>query len=250
MGHKAPRAAHALQHEAYASRMAVRARQYSALQNIHGVCPGRRPVIRPNSYLPIAFTNSWPPFLRRAPLFKFLGAWKIRQTALCGACHASLQPWPQDILLTVRHAPSAVLVTRKLLSCVAMPPSAAWPSCAQDVFSTSLGAKTLLELSIPVRRPNTHGLCDVAEDVCVQRGLSLGSAKPVLARAFRQPRGRLRPQLIPEFVKVVSHVLRAMPALDAKRCITARVRDAPAGSKLLRSENRGSSGFFCVFWGL
>ena len=134
---------------------------------------------------------------------------------------------------------------KKTSPCVAMPPSAAWPSCAQDVFSTSLGARTLQEAEYPIRM--CHGLCDVAEDVCAQRGLSLDSAKPVLARAFRQPRGRLRPQLIPEFVKVVSRVLRAMPSLDAKPCITARVRDAPAGSKLLRSENRGSLGFFCVF---
>ena len=114
-----------------------------------------------------------------------------------------------------------------------------WGQDASGAFNTSK------EAEYPI--PMCHGLCDVAEDVCMQRGLSLGSAKPVLARAFRQPRGRLRPQLIPEFVKVVSCVLRAMPALDAKRCLTAHVKDAPAGSKLLRSENRGSSGFFCVF---
>ena len=114
--------------------------------------------------------------------FKFLGAWKIPQTALCGACHASLQPWPQDILLTVRHAPSAVLVThdkktsflcshaavsRMAIMCPICVFHEPWGQDASGVFNTSK------EAEYPI--PMCHGLCDVAEDVCMPSAAPRGS---------------------------------------------------------------------------
>ena len=38
-----------------------------------------------------------------------------------------------------------------------------------------------------------------------------------------------------------------MPPLDSKQCVCQTIRVAPKGSKLLRSENRGAGGVFCVF---
>ena len=38
-----------------------------------------------------------------------------------------------------------------------------------------------------------------------------------------------------------------MPPLDSKQCVCQTIRAAPKGSKLLRSENRGAGGVFCVF---
>ena len=95
--------------------------------------------------------------------------------------------------------------------------------------------------------PLCHALCDVFEHVAHQRQQPLGAAQPVLARAHRQPRGRLRPQVVSEYASVVSCTLPHLPSLNGKRCLTRSLPKVPAGSKLLRAENRGDKGVFCVF---
>ena len=64
-----------------------------------------------------------------------------------------------------------------------------------------------------------------------------------------QPKGRKTPQLIPEFLDVVTCMLDSIPTLDHKRNLTHAHGPIPAGSRLLRTEaDKGVSGkFLCVF---
>ena len=80
-----------------------------------------------------------------------------------------------------------------------------------------------------------------------QKCLHAGTSRHVLARANRQPRGRLRPQLVSEYLRVTSVRLPALPALDSKRCLSGSVRHIPAGSKLLRFEKQGDGSVLCIF---
>ena len=45
-------------------------------------------------------------------------------------------------------------------------------------------------------------LCDVFDQFAESLQLPLGSCKPVVARASTQPRGRLRPQLVSEYLRL------------------------------------------------
>ena len=90
-------------------------------------------------------------------------------------------------------------------------------------------------------------LCDVFDAISYDCGLVLGASRPVLARANTQPRGRLRPQVVPEYRKVQTLVLPDTPQLDAKRCLMKDTMLVPSGSKLLRSEKRGDGSLLCVF---
>ena len=65
-------------------------------------------------------------------------------------------------------------------------------------------------------------------------------------RVDKQPRGRATPQLIPEYEKVCSVLLDALPSTDAKRCLCEPCKHVPAGSRLLRTEKKGEK-LLCVF---
>ena len=120
---------------------------------------------------------------------------------------------------------------------------APWGQSADGSFATALEAAYPSKLC--------HAVCDFAEHVCRERAIPLGSAAPLVPRAYRQPRGRLHPQVIPEYQHTVSTILPASPSLDDKQCLRAALQTPrgllPAGSKLLRSENRGGGKWFCVF---
>ena len=129
--------------------------------------------------------------------------------------------------------------------------SARWPGlclrCPGDHEQEPWGQEadgsfaTALEAEYPPKP--CHAVCDFAEHVCRERALPLGSAAPLVPRAYRQPRGRLHPQVIPEYQHTVSSILPALPSLDGKQCLHRDLQTPrgllPAGSKLLRSENRG-----------
>ena len=92
-----------------------------------------------------------------------------------------------------------------------------------------------------------QALCDVADAIAAERQLPLGAAQPILAKAHRQARGRLHPQLISEYACVLKRTLPKPPALSSKQCITHNVLDVPAGSKLVRSEKKGDGSWLCIF---
>ena len=75
-----------------------------------------------------------------------------------------------------------------------------------------------------------QALCDVAEVIAAEQQLSLGASQPILAKAHRQARGRLHPQLVSEYAQVLKRTLPKLPALSSKQCITSAVLDVPAGS--------------------
>ena len=64
-----------------------------------------------------------------------------------------------------------------------------------------------------------------------------------------QPKGRKNPQVIPEFLEVVTLLLDKEPPVNNKNNLTQPCGDIPAGSRLLRTEaNKGKSGkVLCVF---
>ena len=90
-------------------------------------------------------------------------------------------------------------------------------------------------------------LCDVFDQFAEALQLPLGSCKPVVARASTQPRGRLRPQVVSEYLRVQPVTLPALPALDSKQSLKQAISSIPAGSKLLRSEKKGDGSFLCIF---
>lgn len=81
--------------------------------------------------------------------------------------------------------------------------------------------------------------------------LDVGLLQPKLPRMLpqAQPKGRKLPQLIPEFLDVVTCLLAEVPQVDAKKNIVHDVGAVPKGSRLLRAEaNKGNTGrFLCVF---
>ena len=92
-----------------------------------------------------------------------------------------------------------------------------------------------------------QALCDVAESIAAQQHLPLGAAQPVLARAHRQARGRLHPQLVSEYARVLKRTLHQLPALSSKQCTKEDISDVPAGSRLIRSEKKGDGSWLCIF---
>ena len=59
-----------------------------------------------------------------------------------------------------------------------------------------------------------EAICDVVEASLVERGMKVGSSKPLAARAMKQQRGRLHPQVVSEYNHVVSYVLPCLRSLD------------------------------------
>ena len=51
----------------------------------------------------------------------------------------------------------------------------------------------------------------------------------------RQPRGRKFAPVMPEYKRILTYQVHALPPVDAKRCLLEALRDAPPGSKLLSS---------------
>ena len=69
---------------------------------------------------------------------------------------------------------------------------------------------------------------------------------PSAFRPFHQPRGRKIPQLVPEFAKVITKVLRSVPRVDHKQLLITPCDDVPPKARLLRTEAKQGS-FLCVF---
>ncbi|CAE7657217.1 unnamed protein product [Symbiodinium sp. CCMP2592] len=130
-------------------------------------------------------------------------------------------------------------ISRMALMCPGCKQHATWGLTSDDTFATAE------EAAYPPAM--CQALCDVFESEAARLNYVLGSAQPLLARAHKQPRGRLHPQLLSEHAAVLSRLLPRPPPLNHKRCLTQDVHGVPAGSKLLRSENRGNKGLFCVF---
>ena len=63
------------------------------------------------------------------------------------------------------------------------------------------------------------------------------AAIPVNARGavsmHKQPRGRIMPPIVPEFLQIVECILPRKPSVDSKSCLTCSVHDLPKGSRLL-----------------
>ncbi|CAE7829729.1 unnamed protein product [Symbiodinium sp. CCMP2592] len=134
---------------------------------------------------------------------------------------------------------SSSCISRMALMCPGCKQHASWGQTSSATFATAE------EAAYPPAM--CQALCDVFESEAARLNYTLGSAHPVLARAHKQPRGRLHPQLLSEHSAILSRLLPRAPTLNNKRCLKHDVHGVPAGSKLLRSENRGSKGVFCVF---
>ena len=111
-------------------------------------------------------------------------------------------------------------------------------------YTPSQGFATALEAQYP------DGMCNqlvrFLDEVCSEMGVVVQPAEHKPPRAEKQPRGRSTPQLIPEYEKVVSVLVSEQPCLDAKRCLVSSCKDIPAGSRLLRTEKKGTN-LLCVF---
>ena len=110
------------------------------------------------------------------------------------------------------------------------------------------GFAAALEAEYPV--PMCEQLVKVVDEICAEMNIQVSHAGIQAPRVHHQPRGRATPQLIPEFEHVVTLLLREVPVLDSKRCITTEILSnkicIPVGSKLLRSEKKGKL-TLCVF---
>ena len=73
----------------------------------------------------------------------------------------------------------------------------------------------------------------------LERSLPLHPAEVPSAVAtvssVRQPRGRKFAPVMPEYKRILTYQVHALPPVDTKRCLLQALRDAPAGSKLLSS---------------
>ena len=111
-------------------------------------------------------------------------------------------------------------------------------------YNPEQGFATALEAQYP------SGMCEqlvrVFDEICSEKGITLLPADYKLPRVDKQARGRATPQLIPEYEKVCSLLVTAMPAVDAKRCLCEPCKHVPAGSRLLRTEKKGNK-LLCVF---
>ena len=102
-----------------------------------------------------------------------------------------------------------------------------------------------------------HEYCNVLTQILPPKPLNMqdSSGDPVdtpvegndaKVHAYAQPRGRKVRQLVPEFLKVQSIVLKEIPPVDRKKHTVDSVLDIPKGAKLLRTEAK-VGGFLCVF---
>jgi len=95
-------------------------------------------------------------------------------------------------------------------------------------------------------------LCEAYADVLItlaqQKGHSFFS--PAMDDAAIKPQqqrpGRKVPQLIPEFLTVVAILVDEIPPTNDKQCLLQSIGQAPAGAKLLRTEEKRGK-FLCVF---
>ena len=115
----------------------------------------------------------------------------------------------------------------------------AWGVDSQGTFNTSKEAEYPAGMC--------QALCDVAEEIASEQQLPLGASQPILAKAHRQARGRLHPQLVSEYSHVIKRQLSELPALSSKHCTVTAIGDVPSGSKLVRSEKRGDGSWLCIF---
>lgn len=82
---------------------------------------------------------------------------------------------------------------------------------------------------------------------CEKCGKTLACARQHDGFHFKQPRGQNGLNLIPEFVRVVSMRLPKLPTLDKNKFLAKPLGVVPAGSRLLRAEEKGDDGILCVF---
>ncbi len=117
-----------------------------------------------------------------------------------------------------------------------------WGLASSDGFATAQEAECL--------QPMCEQLVKFVDEVCAEREIQLVHAGIQPPRVHKQPKGRATPQLVPEYERVVTVLLRQLPVLDSKRCWSQGCnfgkRQIPAGSKLLRSEKKGEM-VLCVF---
>ena len=115
-------------------------------------------------------------------------------------------------------------------------------------YTPSQGFATALEAQYP------DGMCNqlvrFLDEVCSEMGVAVQPAEHKPPRAEKQPRGRSTPQPIPEYEKVVSILVSEQPCLDAKRCLVSSCKDIPAGSRLLRTEKKGTNCAFLEYFTL
>ena len=111
-------------------------------------------------------------------------------------------------------------------------------------YNPEQGFATAMEAQYP------NGMCEqlvrVFDEICLEKGIRVQPADCKPPRVDKQPRGRATPQLIPEYEKVCSVLLDALPSTDAKRCLCEPCKHVPAGSRLLRTEKKGEK-LLCVF---
>ena len=151
----------------------------------------------------------------------------------CASCPASRLPLRAIPSLTARPVLLDPPAARKLLFSAISPPFPAWPGCARVVSHMRRGAPTLRVASTQQRRRHSQSscavLCDVFDQFAEALQLPLGSCKPVVARASTQPRGRLRPQVVSEYLRVQPVTLPALPVLDTKRPSSRPYLQSPLG---------------------
>ena len=102
---------------------------------------------------------------------------------------------------------------------------------------------TALEAQYPA------GMCDqlvgFLDEMCMESGFIVQPADQTPPRTAKHLKGRSTSQLIAEYAKVVSILLRNLPSFDSKRCLCQAYKQIP-GSRLLRTENKGDK-VLCVF---
>ena len=95
-------------------------------------------------------------------------------------------------------------------------------------------------------------LCEAYTDVLVELAQQKGYSIPTTAadagaiKPQQQRTGRKLPQLIPEYLTVLTALVDTEPTTDDKHCLVQPVGNAPKGAKLLRSEAKGGK-LLCVF---
>ena len=85
-------------------------------------------------------------------------------------------------------------------------------------IALSGGFATALEAEYPP--PMCERLVKFVDEVCAEKNIELVHAVIQPPRAHKQPKSRATPQLVPEYEQVVTVLLRRVPALDSKRCLS------------------------------
>ena len=69
-------------------------------------------------------------------------------------------------------------------------------------------------------QPMCEQLVKFVDEVCSEKDIQIVYAGIQPPRVRKQPKGRVTPQLVPEHEHVVTVLLRQLPALDSKRCLS------------------------------